>query len=89
MTNALIEELQAGPGSLSEHERGYREGIRASVTWLAQLASEMNDPAAITILHCACFWLGNDYQNWRRRIGKFPHSKPAFGRRHPIKARSL
>lgn len=51
-----------------DYERGFRDGIRSAVTWLHNLADEMNDPHARLVLNCAAFNLGSDASPRAKRI---------------------
>lgn len=44
-----------------EFRAGYRYAARQSVTWLHNLADEMNDPQAKVHYNNAAFWLGGDF----------------------------
>ena len=52
---------------IPDYERGYSDAMREAVTWLHDLAREMNDPHAIGLFNCAAFWLGTDESNNRER----------------------
>jgi len=43
---------------MPEYDRGYRDGVRHAVTWLARRAVSMNDPSAKRILDSAATNLG-------------------------------
>ena len=47
--------------SIPEYDRGFRDGIRAAVTWLHRRAEEMNDPHAKGLYNTAAFNLGTDF----------------------------
>ncbi|TNC14861.1 translation initiation factor IF-1 [Methylobacterium terricola] len=51
--------------SLPDYGRGYRDGLRADVTWLADRARSMNDPHAQAVLNSAAFSLGVDASQGR------------------------
>lgn len=51
---------------LPEYERGYADAMREAVTWLHDLAKEMNDPHAVDLFNCAAFWLGGDHSRNRK-----------------------
>jgi hypothetical protein len=51
----------------AEYKRGYRDGVRFSITWLHQRAREMNDPHAVALLNTAAFNLGVDLSQGRIR----------------------
>lgn len=41
-----------------QFQQGRRNGIKWAITYLHQLAGEMNDPHARAVLNCAAFWTG-------------------------------
>ncbi len=43
---------------ISEYHRGYRDAMRAAITWLHAQARTMNDPHARQLLNNAAFSLG-------------------------------
>jgi len=47
-------------GSIRTDDPHFREGVRASITWLHSRAKEMNDPRARDILNVAANDLGID-----------------------------
>lgn len=52
---------------IPDYDRGYRDGLRAAVTWLAARAGEMNDPHAKAALNTAATNLG-----WDASEGRIP-----------------
>lgn len=44
--------------SIPDYDRGFRDGVRASVTYLLNRSEDMNDPHAKIILNCMAFQLG-------------------------------
>lgn len=44
---------------MSEKKIGFRNGVRAAITWLHRRAVEMNDPHAKALLNSAAFDLGH------------------------------
>jgi len=51
------------------YKRGYRDGVRWTVTWLHARAAEMNDPHARAILNSAATNLGWDLADIMRGQG--------------------
>lgn len=51
--------------SMPDYDRGYRDGLRAAVTWLAERANTMNDPQAKIVLDSAAFSLGVEAKQGR------------------------
>ena len=47
---------------MDPYKRGYRDGLRFSVTWLHKRASEMTDPSARLVLNSAATNLGWDIE---------------------------
>ena len=58
--------------SLPDYDRGYRDGLRAAVTWLANRAGSMTDPHAQAVLNSAATNLG-----WDANRGKIPSTARA------------
>ncbi len=45
---------------MAEYDRGYRDAVRAAITWLHRRAAEMSDPHAKRVLNSAATHLGWD-----------------------------
>ena len=54
---------------MDPYPRGYRDGIRAAITWLHKEARAMNDPHARASLNGAAFSLGNHLRDEVARKG--------------------
>jgi len=52
--------MTSGSGHHPDRKLGYRDGVRAAVTWLHNRAKQMRDPHAKAILDCAADHFGTE-----------------------------
>jgi hypothetical protein len=64
---------------ITEYERGYRDALRATVTWLHAEANRMNDQKAKSLLNGAADLAGKVLQTEKAKARTRAHARPCKG----------